>query len=139
VASSRQRKVSQSSTSTARTSAVTKPPKPFTLDHFRQYAGLMVWDDGEQRDLEDWQLEIVGDLFAGFKRNLWIVPEENGKSTLEAQMAGGEAQNVARRAKVRFSLAVPAVFVVGIEFAPEGRLRFLADPGLGEKRLDLIP
>ena len=51
------------------------------------YAELMVWDDDEQRDLEDWQLEIVGDLFSGFLRNLWILPEENGKSTLVSLLA----------------------------------------------------
>jgi phage terminase large subunit-like protein len=60
---------------------------PFTLPHFREWAGRMVWDDGEQRDLEDWQYELIGDLFDGFKRNLWIIPEENGKSTLVALLA----------------------------------------------------
>jgi phage terminase large subunit-like protein len=61
--------------------------KPFTVDHFALYASKVVWDDDEHRELENWQLEIVGDLFAGYKRNLWIIPEENGKSTLVALLA----------------------------------------------------
>jgi phage terminase large subunit-like protein len=64
-----------------------RPPEPFTIPHFQAYAKLMVWYDEEHRDLEDWQLEIVGDLFAGYKRNLWIIPEENRKSTLVALLA----------------------------------------------------
>ena len=59
-----------------------RPLRPFTIDHFRSYAGLMVFDDGERRGLEDWQLEPVEDLFAGYQRNLWIIGEGNGKSTL---------------------------------------------------------
>ena len=30
-----------------------KLPNAFTIDHFRAYAQIMVWDDDEQRDLED--------------------------------------------------------------------------------------
>jgi phage terminase large subunit-like protein len=56
--------------------------EPFTVEHFRQYASLLVYDDGERRPPEDWQLGMVADVFAGMKRNLWIVPEGNGKSTL---------------------------------------------------------
>lgn len=61
--------------------------EPFTVDHFREYAGLMVFDDGDKRGLEDWQLDLAADLFRGFQRNLWIVPEGNGKSTLSALLA----------------------------------------------------
>lgn len=64
-----------------------RPLEPFTPEHFQAYAKLMVWDDLEHHELEPWQVEIVGDLFAGYKRNLWIIPEENGKSTLVALLA----------------------------------------------------
>jgi hypothetical protein len=40
-----------------------RSPEPFTLDHFRRYVRLMVWDDDEQRDLDGWQLEVVDDIF----------------------------------------------------------------------------
>lgn len=68
-------------------SVATRRASPFSVDHFRRYADLMVFDDGERRGLEDWQLELVEDLFAGFQRNLWVVPEGNGKSTLVAILA----------------------------------------------------
>lgn len=56
--------------------------EPFTLEHFRSYVSHMVFEDGTKRGLEDWQLEPVADVFKGFPRNLWIIPEGNGKSTL---------------------------------------------------------
>jgi hypothetical protein len=61
--------------------------EPFTVEHFEKYASLVVFDDGSRRGLEDWQLQLAEDLFAGFKRNLWIIPEGNGKSTLVALLA----------------------------------------------------
>lgn len=47
----------------------------------------MVFDDGEQREPEDWQLEIAKDIFAGFREVWQITPEGNGKSTFIAQLA----------------------------------------------------
>jgi hypothetical protein len=61
--------------------------EPFTVEHFEKYASLVVFDDGSRRGLEPWQLQLAEDLFAGFKRNLWIIPEGNGKSTLVALLA----------------------------------------------------
>lgn len=61
--------------------------EPFTVEHFREYASLLVFDDGERRPPEPWQLELVADLFAGYKRNLWIIPEGNGKTTFVGQLA----------------------------------------------------
>jgi phage terminase large subunit-like protein len=61
-----------------------RPLSPFTTDHFRAYSDLVVFDDGERRGLESWQFELVDDLFEGFARNLWIIPEGNGKTTLVA-------------------------------------------------------
>ena len=42
---------------------------------------------GRRRSPEDWQLGLAEDLFAGFKRNLWIVPEGNGKTTFVGILA----------------------------------------------------
>jgi len=61
--------------------------QPFTLEHFCAYAALLVYDDGQTRELEDWQRRLAADLFAGFKRNVWIIPEGNGKSTFVAILA----------------------------------------------------
>ncbi len=61
-----------------------RPLSPFTVDHFRRYSELVVFDDGDRRGLEGWQFELVEDLFLGEPRNLWIVPEGNGKTTLVA-------------------------------------------------------
>lgn len=82
MASSRQRKASQRSTTKRRAK-----PKPFTLDHFRAYADLLVFDDGERRGLEEWQFEIAADVFRGFREVWEIVPEGNGKSTFTSALA----------------------------------------------------
>ena len=63
------------------------PLRPFTTDHFRAYSDLMVFDDGERHGLEGWQLEMADDLFKGYRRNLWIIGEGNGKSTFVAILA----------------------------------------------------
>jgi hypothetical protein len=47
----------------------------------------MVFDDGEQRSPEDWQLDIAADIFAGAREVWQITPEGNGKSTFIAQLA----------------------------------------------------
>jgi len=59
----------------------------FTVEHFRQYAGWMVFDDGERREPEPWQLEVAADVFRGYPEAWMIVPEGNGKSTFLAQLA----------------------------------------------------
>jgi phage terminase large subunit-like protein len=59
----------------------------FTVEHFEAYASRLVFDDGEQRAPQDWQLEVVTDIFAGFRETWLIVPEGNGKSTLLAELA----------------------------------------------------
>jgi phage terminase large subunit-like protein len=84
MASVRQRKGSRRSTNSRRDATAHKPLRPFTVDHFRQYSDLVVFDDGERRGLEAWQFEPVEDLFAGYQRNWWIIPEGNGKTTLVA-------------------------------------------------------
>jgi phage terminase large subunit-like protein len=61
--------------------------EPFTLEHFQAYASLLVYEDGAMRSPEDWQLGLAKDVFDGFKRNLWIVPEGNGKTTFVGILA----------------------------------------------------
>jgi phage terminase large subunit-like protein len=66
------------------------PPRklvPFTIDHFRTYARLMVLDNGERWDPEPFQLEIVEDLFAGNDEVWAILPEGNSKTTTMAGVA----------------------------------------------------
>ena len=81
MASSRQRKASRPSTTRRRR------PKPFTVEHFREYVDLLVFDDGERRGLEPWQVEITRDVFRGFREVWMVVPEGNGKSTYIAALA----------------------------------------------------
>ena len=63
------------------------PLEWFTVDHFRAYCGWMVWEDGGRHEPEKWQLEIVEDVFAGFREVWQVVPEGNGKSTFVSQLA----------------------------------------------------
>lgn len=61
--------------------------KPFTLDHFRFYAEQLILDSGDPWELEDFQAEIVKDIFAGFKEVWIILPEGNAKTTLMSGLA----------------------------------------------------
>jgi hypothetical protein len=61
--------------------------EPFTVEHFKAYASLLVYDDGQTRAPEPFQLAKVADVFAGVKRNLWIEPEGNGKTTFTGILA----------------------------------------------------
>ena len=109
--------------------------RAFTVDHFRRYAGWMVFDDGEQHEPEDWQLELAGDLFRGFPEAWWIIPEGNGKSTFVSQLAlyGADfsespwipiGASSAKQARIIFDQA--AGF---IERTPELKTRFQAFGG----------
>lgn len=62
-------------------------PPPFTIDHFRRYARLLVLDNGDTWEPEDFQLAFVEDLFAGYREVWLVVPEGNGKTTLLAGVA----------------------------------------------------
>lgn len=58
--------------------------RPFTVDHWRAYARLMVLDSGDRWEPEPFQLEFVEDLF-GDAIEVWGVwPEGNAKTTLLA-------------------------------------------------------
>lgn len=61
-----------------------KPLRPFTVDHFRAYTSLMVLDTGENWLVEDFQLEIAGDVFSGVDEFWVVIPEGNAKTTLMA-------------------------------------------------------
>lgn len=91
-------------------------PEPFTVEHFRRYANLLVYDDGVRREPESWQLGLVADLFAGVKRNMWVVPEGNGKTTIVGILSlyGADytespwipvAASIAKQAKILFQQA----------------------------------
>lgn len=58
-----------------------RAPEPFTVAHFKGFASLAVYEDGETRPPEEWQLAFAGDVFDGHRENWLIVPEGNGKST----------------------------------------------------------
>lgn len=59
----------------------------FTVEHFADYAGRLVYEDGSRRAPEPWQLEIAADVFAGYPEVWEITPEANGKSTFIAMLA----------------------------------------------------
>lgn len=42
--------------------------RPFTVSHFKEYSSRLVFDDGECRDPEGWQLDYVSDLFRAIDR-----------------------------------------------------------------------
>jgi phage terminase large subunit-like protein len=78
---------SKRSTSSRRDASARRPsPKPFTVDHFRRYAGLLVFDDGQRREPEEFQLAFVEDLFAGYPEAWFILPEGNGKTTFVGEV-----------------------------------------------------
>jgi len=62
-------------------------PKPFTVDHFRNFARNCVLDNGEKCEPEEFQLLAVEDLFAGATEVWLVVPEGNGKTTITALIA----------------------------------------------------
>lgn len=85
MATKRQPKRSRGSTSSRR--GGDKPLKPFTLDHFRLYAEQLILDNDEPWELEDFQAEIVKDIFKGFREVWAILPEGNAKTTLMSGLA----------------------------------------------------
>jgi len=58
-----------------------RPLAPFTVDHFRRYAALMVLDTGGPWIVEPYFLEVAAEIFAGVTE-VWLdVPEGNAKTT----------------------------------------------------------
>lgn len=58
--------------------------EPFTVEHFRVYAGVAILDNGEPFVLRDFQEEIAEDIFAGFQESWLVLPEGSGKTTFLA-------------------------------------------------------
>jgi len=69
------------------TTALASQLKPFTLNHFREWASQLILDNDEHWELEDFQLAFMEDVFAGYPEAWFVVPEGNGKSTLVAGLA----------------------------------------------------
>jgi hypothetical protein len=63
------------------------PRGPFTLPHFRDWAGDLILDNGESFHPEDWQEAFLEDVFDGYPECWLVVPEGNGKTTLLAALA----------------------------------------------------
>lgn len=65
-----------------------RSPEKDTLDHFERFCfSLRLPDDGGRFRLEDWQLTILADYFAGIFESLWLLPTGQGKSTLLGALA----------------------------------------------------
>jgi hypothetical protein len=55
--------------------------RPHTLDHFRYWASLTTLDNGLPWELEDFQLEVLADVFAGYREVLAVLPTGSYKTT----------------------------------------------------------
>lgn len=75
--------------------------KKDTLDHFRRFASTLKLIDDETGldrpfELEDWELEVAADFFAGFTETLAEVPSGSGKTTFFASVGLHHGTYVAR-------------------------------------------
>jgi phage terminase large subunit-like protein len=61
--------------------------EPFSVPHFARYCHGLRLDNGERFELEPFQEEVAGDIFAGFSEVWKIVPEGNGKTTFMSALA----------------------------------------------------
>lgn len=61
--------------------------EPLTLEHFTEWAGALILDNGEPFELEPFQRAFIGDVLAGHKAVWLVVPEGSGKTTLVAALA----------------------------------------------------
>lgn len=55
--------------------------KPNTTDHFRFWASLTTLDNGRPWELEEFQVEIVAEVFAGYREVLAVLPTGSYKTT----------------------------------------------------------
>src|SRR5712692_11326329 len=65
----------------------TSQAKPFTLAHFRTWAGTVILDTGKPWVLEPFQARFIADVFSGTPECWLVIPEGNGKTTLVAGLA----------------------------------------------------
>jgi phage terminase large subunit-like protein len=63
------------------------PPEPLSVEHFARYCHALRLDNGQRFDLEDFQLEVAADIFAGISEVWMVVPEGNGKTTFMSALA----------------------------------------------------
>jgi phage terminase large subunit-like protein len=77
----------RSTTSRASIRADRRAPSPFTVEHFKVYAGVTVLDNGEWFDVQEFQQDFLSDLFAGYPEAWLILPEGNGKTTFLGELA----------------------------------------------------
>jgi phage terminase large subunit-like protein len=77
----------RSTTSRASLLAGRRAPSPFTVEHFKVYAGVALLDNGEWFDVQDFQQDFIADLFAGYPEAWLIIPEGNGKTTFLSLLA----------------------------------------------------
>ncbi|RKX42946.1 MAG: hypothetical protein DRP64_08950 [Verrucomicrobia bacterium] len=68
-------------------SRVKRPPRPFTVSHFRDWAAGLILDTDEPWHLQRFQTDFIRDLFAGTPECWLVIPEGNGKTTLLAGLA----------------------------------------------------
>lgn len=59
-------------------------PKPFTVEHFAEWAAEFKLDSGDPWIVEPFQLEVLADVFAGSPETWMVIPEGNGKTTFIA-------------------------------------------------------
>lgn len=120
--------------------------RPFTVEHFREWASELVLDSLEPWYLEPFQEEFVADVFSG-KTACWlVVGEGNGKTTLIAGLALYHAQHrmsaacpVAassrEQAKIMFDQAAGFVFRSDLEhvFTCQEGNRRIKCPSMGSE------
>ena len=58
--------------------------QPFTIGHFREWAGRLTLDNDEPWGLEGFHAAFLEDVFAGYSVCWLVVPEANAKTTLVA-------------------------------------------------------
>jgi hypothetical protein len=63
------------------------PGRPGTLAHFKRWASQLVFDDGRKHPPEQWFLDFIRDVLAGYVECWLVVPEGNSKTTGIAQLA----------------------------------------------------
>jgi phage terminase large subunit-like protein len=68
-------------TSSPNAAAAVARLKPFTTDHFQYWASLTTLDNGSQWELEGFQVEVIADVFAGFREVLAVLPTGSYKTT----------------------------------------------------------
>jgi phage terminase large subunit-like protein len=82
-----------------RSRSTRKKLAPFTVPHWREWVKRLVLDNGEPWESEDFQDELVEIVFSGIREILFVVPEENTKTTTVAGLCLYQIAN-RNRAKV---------------------------------------